>query len=145
MGALSKYGAPIIRFVWDWDPQIVKSLINERVLHVDNLASQRNYEADKLKVVPSANAGTQPNAVVIKSDDAGLTIITMATARGWSKDIAAVAVSHLFENGLSRILQHIKYLFAIDVQKIVTHANWLENAILEVDGITRIAGVICYS
>lgn len=145
MGALSKYGAQIIRFVWDWDPQIVKSLINERVLHVDNLASQRNYEADKLKVVPSANAGTQPNAVVIKSDDAGLTIITMATARGWSKDIAAVAVSHLFENGLSRILQHIKYLFAIDVQKIVTHANWLENAILEVDGITRIARVICYS
>lgn len=117
MCAVSQDGAKIWAFFVgvDGGVQIVDGFVNEGVLHVHDLAGQRDYETNEREVVPSADTGAQPDAVVVEANDAGLTIIAVAAPRRRAKDVAAVAISHLLENCLSRILEHIKHLFAVYV------------------------------
>jgi len=117
----------------------VKQFSNQGILHVDYLGRQRKQKNHKAEVISGADARPQPDAVVVKTDDAEFTIIAMATSRWRPENVADVAVSHLFEYGLPGVLDHVKYFPVIDVQKVIAHSYGLEYTILKVNRVTGIA------
>lgn len=117
----------------------VKQLSHQGILHVDDLCRQRKQEHHEAEVISGTDACPQPDAVVVKTDDAKFAIVAMAASRRRPEDVADVAVSHLFEYGLSGVLDHVKYFLVIDVQEVIAHSYGLEYTILKVDWVTGVA------
>lgn len=119
--------------------QKVEQLSYQGILHVDYLGRQRKQKNHEAEVVSGTDARSQPDAVVIKADDAKFAIIAVAASRRRPENVADVAVSHLFEYSLPGVLDHVKHLPVIDVQKVIAHSYGLEYTILKVNRVTGIA------
>lgn len=117
----------------------VQQLSYQGILHVDYLGRQRKQKHHEAEVISGTDARSQPDAVVVKTDDAKFTIVAMAASCWRPENVADVAVSHLFEYGLSGVLDHVEDFPVIDVQKVIAHSYGLEYTIFKVDRVTGIA------
>jgi len=117
----------------------VKQLSYQGIFHVDYLGRQRKQKNHEAEVISGADARPQPDAVVVKTDDAKFAIIAMAASRWRPENVADVTVSHLFEYGLPGVLDHVEYFPVIDVQKVIAHSYGLKYTIFKVNRVTGVA------